>query len=121
MKTFVISLVVSHFVFDWIFQTRKIARTKSSSLKSLGIHLLIYFVGIFLTVLFFSDGIMAWHTLWFLSIINITTHGIIDWNIWSLAKKFLSNYEGDTREYLFYSIIALDQILHLVILFLLFL
>lgn len=118
MKTLVIALIIVHFFCDWILQSRYIARTKSSSYRSLAKHLVINFTGIFIITLFFTDK--PWWNLVWLNLINIAAHGLIDWNIWTIAKRLLAGYDGDTKEYIFYSTIAVDQVLHLVILVMLF-
>ena len=120
MKELVIALIIGHFLLDWILQPRKMAKQKSSDFKTLLAHLAINFIGLLLITWAFSG--ISLPTLLLLNLINIITHGIIDWNIWTLAKNIMSRYQDEVkREYIFYSIIAIDQSLHLTILMLLFL
>ena len=118
-KELVIALITGHFILDWILQPRWMAKRKSSELKILLVHLSIIFTGIFAITWIFSPfpvtGLLQ------LNLINVAAHGIIDWNIWKVAGGIMDKYpDGDRKEYAFYSTIAVDQTLHLVILMLLF-
>lgn len=101
-----------HFVSDFIFQSRDVAKNKSSDFKYLKYHL--QELGITFTIgLLFFLGI--WKTLIFV-ILNTAIHGMIDWNIWRFYKSQRKNENPETFKYwedkLFYIIIGFDQFLH---------
>jgi len=105
-------IVILHFLSDWILQPRSVAKTKSSSMKSMFIHLMI--IHITFSILGYIVGIPHyWIAL------NTLSHFFIDGNIWALYKKLRigKNYAED---YWFYFTIAVDQIIHLSILIFIF-
>jgi hypothetical protein len=133
-----ILLLFSHFLGDWIFQSREIAENKSKNFCVLLKHLLYVHLTLF-PICFYIFNFDIVNTL-FVLFFNAILHGIIDWNIWKkypiiiktlLLKKF-SKEETDikmqnfieynlyAKDYTFYTFIAVDQFLHLSILFYLF-
>lgn len=102
-----IILIILHFTFDWILQPRHIAVTKYRNIDSLNQHMLLNvlpFHLLFIVVLFFYDytpDIMIPIIL-----ISYVSHGFIDY--------FLPK---GTTERTKINWTALDQILHLVIMF----
>ena len=118
MKSLAIALIVGHFLLDWMLQSRRMARKKSSNLPTLAVHLGINFLGLLLITVLFSEEPLG--KLLYLNTANIITHGIIDWNIWPLSHQVMNRYPR-RRDYLFYCTIAIDQTLHLIILMALFL
>lgn len=98
-----------HFVFDWIMQSRDIAKAKHMSVDALGTHLgyniLPYLFILCTGFAFFYET--PDFTLMIFLLINLITHGLIDW----LLPK--GNNERQMINW-----VALDQILHLSILFL---
>lgn len=120
-KELVIALILGHFTVDWLLQPRTMARRKSSNLKFLAAHLAIVFAGMVAVTALFTD--LPYGELMLLNLLNIATHGLIDRFIWPLSEQISGRFTGtgkDTKEYLFYATIAVDQSLHLVILMILF-
>jgi hypothetical protein len=111
-------IVVSHFIADWLLQTRGIATTKSVKFTSLLIHLGLY-ASVFIPLgfmLFGIDGIV-----W--AVFNILVHGLQDQYYYKLfgtiVRRFASNLNGNdvySKKY-FWDAIAVDQIMHLSLLF----
>lgn len=119
-----ILVVIFHFVFDWLLQTRSMAKNKSRRLDVLFAHLFILSVGcIILSLILIKIGhqIEYWKVA-----INIASHGVIDWYIWRLFKTIKMHKMRDEADWdlfvltiasdpLFFHFIAIDQCLHLVI------
>ena len=118
-------LFVTHYVADFLLQSRDMGKKKSSEPRYLFAHLFIQFM-LFWPVAGFKFALM-----------NAAIHGVIDWNIWrgykyyaykriaAEAAKF--NLSGDDRakwiaesgknwqyweDHWFYSTIGFDQLLH---------
>lgn len=115
-------IIILHFLSDWILQPRSIARTKSSSTKSMLVHLSI--IHIVFSVFGFIVGVPVY---WIM--VNTLSHFIIDKNIWTLYKKIRidKNYSQEyldknkyAEDYWYYFTIAVDQIIHLSILIFIF-
>ena len=108
--------VILHFLFDWILQPREIAKTKSKNLKSLLKHLF-HGIGSISNGIFLIFFCLTWFcnvpvTEWFLfGWLNLFFHGLIDWYLPKLFKPGLS-------ERRMVNMVAVDQMLHLSILFL---
>lgn len=116
----VLLILFAHFVGDWLLQTRWMALNKSSNLKVLLIHLANVAVPLFLVSLFF----FPWQTGLLWVGINILCHGLQDWNIWTLAGRWIRYRYGDevTKENVyqyadFWNVVGLDQFLHFLIYF----
>jgi hypothetical protein len=123
-------LLMTHFVADFILQSREMGKKKSSEPEWLLKHLLIQYFAFFI-VLSFTDG----HYFWF-ALLNTLIHGVIDWNIWNLYKLYaykaiaknpqhplLTNNPAEPWKYWedhwFYTTIGFDQLLHMLTLVLL--
>jgi hypothetical protein len=92
----IVLVIWIHTLADFFLQTRTMGTKKSSSLKWLGMHVLVYS----LPLLYFG---------WKFAIIQGVLHFIVDyftsrWGKWA--------YENDNM-YLFWGIIGLDQAIHL--------
>jgi hypothetical protein len=122
MKSLVISLIVAHFIGDWILQSREMALKKSKNFRVLANHLWIMAAPLVLVGIIFNLSRVAFA-------IYIFSHLLIDW---FLPKLYLSirgenaydYYESGAdykEDYYFWSTIAIDQMLHIVILMALFL
>lgn len=74
-----ISLIILHFIADFLLQSREMGKNKSSDWGYLTLHLLIQYI-VFLPVL----GV-TW------SLINALVHGLIDRNIWNIYKMWALN------------------------------
>jgi hypothetical protein len=119
MTLYVVVLLFAHFFGDWIWQPRWMALKKSSEIKVLFHHVYRVSLCLFAVAVWFKGPIL---TL-LLVAINALTHIFIDWFGWSYYKKRFASYtiEQHFGNYWFYTNIAVDQFLHLAIIFLLFL
>jgi hypothetical protein len=52
------------------------------------------------------------------AVLYAITHIIQDWNIWNVYKKYRDTKKEFQNDYWFYSTIAIDQTVHLIIMFL---
>jgi hypothetical protein len=116
-STQIITLMVFHGVFDWLFQDRETAKKKSSNFKYLVAHLFILYTGLLVWAYVF--GGLGLHGTFLFSLSNVILHGIIDWNLWklynlSVLKRF--NEADSSFQYWedswFYNFIMADQLLH---------
>lgn len=143
-KYLVITLVAAHFLGDWVLQPRWMAINKSKLSIVLFHHLMIVNTILSFVIFYpYHDYPISRVYYW---LINIVAHGIIDWYIWRIYAKIRGKnlfYEWDLfgdgktepisikeiddghfivrKDYWFYTTIAIDQFLHLTILFWLFL
>jgi len=115
-KLFITLLVSAHFVGDWWFQSRWMATNKSSNKSVLLQHILIVTAFISIPVLFYVPFTQAVLLL----IVNGILHGLIDWNIWRGYKSKVPTDFEYWKDKRFYDTIASDQLLHIVILLILF-
>jgi hypothetical protein len=113
--TLAIAIIVTHFVVDWMCQTRKQAAGKSVNFWVLSEHVAINFIG-------YSWLIVLSIVPLKIVLVNALTHGLIDWYIWRFYKMTMKSmppefmeYNLYAKDYWFYFTIAVDQILHLVI------
>ena len=115
-----ILLFISHFIADFLLQSREMGQKKSQYFKWLVDHLSIQY----LVMLFFMLIITDWN--WLISttfsLLNALIHGIIDWYIWKAYKlhaiRIIRRDKIKVRDfkywedYLFYTTIGFDQLLH---------
>lgn len=94
-------LMALHFVGDFLLQPRYIAKTKSKSVKSLTMHCILYGLPFFV----YADVCFVLYV--------IATHWIVDY----VSSKFTTKFYLAKKEYLFYAVIGLDQLIHHAILF----
>lgn len=118
----VIALLIYHFLCDWIFQSRSMAVNKSKKLSVLNNHLAIIYSGLIITFLIIG---YKPDDVGFRILLNTILHGIIDWYIWRVYRWMDRKFHWDDsipyyERYSFFTFIAIDQFLHLSILFLLF-
>jgi len=128
MMDLILAAFLSHYVADWVLQGPKMGREKSSKLRVLALHISIIFITIFLGTLYFLDPLEALK----LSALNALTHAVIDWNIWRLYRVsvYLRNKDRDIEDLqknfkywldpVFGHFLGLDQLLHFVILYLIY-
>jgi len=134
MKTLAIALVIYHFVFDWMLQEREVARAKHKCIDAMAKHLFILWVGLIVMVWFFVSGETPKErgAAILLAFGYVLAHGIQDWLIWNGFKKFKLKGREFVElqvieqiqlqsDYWFWFTIALDQVLHLTLLLVLFL
>lgn len=107
-------IIAGHFIADWLLQSRHIATTKSTNIKSLIIHITIY--GLFMSVPAFSFFGLA-GLKWIL--LNTVLHGLWDWNFYRIMKRVSTDVTPDNyyEKKAFWDSIAVDQTFHLVTLF----
>lgn len=82
-------LFVTHFVADFLMQSREMGKKKSSEPVWLFKHLIIQWFMFTLSIWFFGFFITEMRTLNMIllfPILNTIVHGIIDWNVWRLYK-----------------------------------
>jgi len=100
--TNLILLFITHFVADFLFQTREMAKNKSSNFIYLTAHSFIIFIS------------FLWAGIEF-AVFNALAHFVIDAYIWN-AYTFLRRKSGPDFKYwedsLFYNFIGFDQLLH---------
>lgn len=118
------ALLATHFVADFVLQSRDMGKKKSSEPSYLAAHLLIQFMAFLLVVAFISPGMAVWF-----SFANAAIHGVIDWNLWRLYKLYaytvikknpqhplLTGNPAEPWKYWedhwFYTTIGFDQLLH---------
>lgn len=113
-------IIILHFLSDWIFQPRAVAKRKSSSLKWMSIHLIIIYVVFSIYAYLFNISNLF-------VLVNTFSHGIIDFTIWRGFEYFRGPFDSEylkynkyAEDYWFYFTIGIDQILHLCILIFLF-
>lgn len=102
-------IIILHFLFDWICQSREIALTKKTSLESLIIHISFQTLPCLFSIIAISrnleDSESALSGAMLFILVNLVTHTIIDW--------FLPQGSSN-REIINWT--AFSQTLHLVIL-----
>lgn len=100
MLHIILGIVWTHFLADFVLQTRQMAESKSFSNKWLGLHALIY------TCPFIWVGIPY-------AIINGILHFIIDW----ATSRLTSQFWLERKTTLFFIVIGFDQAVHISCLF----
>lgn len=114
-------LVASHFVGDWIFQSRSVALTKSKLLKSLLIHVALVTVALLPAAAWYAYyhgvGVMVWALS-----INAVLHAVQDWYGWRWYGRQFATFTDSAHfnNPWLWRQIAIDQTIHLVVLVLLF-
>lgn len=102
----IIGILLIHYLFDWLFQSRHIAENKSKSVKVLSQHVAIYGIGLLILALIFKIS-FGW------VILNTLLHWVVDY-ITSRTSRTLWT-QGKQKQ--FWNVIGLDQCLHYIILF----
>ncbi len=112
--TTAILIVATHFIVDWMLQSRYEATNKSKRPLVLARHLAVNALGFaWVLLLDVSPGALF---------LNTWSHGVIDWNIWRLYAWARRHRPPEfmeknlyAQDYWFYFTIAVDQLLHLTI------
>ena len=97
----IILIVWMHAIGDFVFQTRYIARNKSTSHWVLAAHCVLYMIPLF----FIS---------WQFAIINGILHYPVDYG----SSQLTTYYHKKENENMFFNVIGIDQAVHFTILFL---
>jgi len=106
------AMLVTHFVMDWIFQTKWEAFGKSRSWIPLVVHCLIYTVG-FIPIFFFWKVSFVWLIFIFLTHLVLDQRKVEFW----IMDKIKAMKKEDTPETVFgFMLVGVDQSLHLVVL-----
>jgi hypothetical protein len=95
----VMTLLILHFIGDFILQTDKMALNKSKSVKWLTIHVVVY------TIPFLLIN-------WLYALINGVLHWIVDY----VTSRQAAMFHRKGQRSMFFKIIGLDQLLHGIIL-----
>ena len=106
------ALVITHFVMDWLFQTKWEADNKSKKWLPLFVHSSIYTLG-FIPVFFWYQIGFSWLALLFLS------HVFLDrrpFEIWWLKTVKRFTKENAPEWFWFMLLIAVDQTFHILVL-----
>ena len=109
----IILLLFIHFISDWILQPRVMAKQKSEKISVLLTHGAVLYFSMF--VVFCYQGFsLSW--IW-VSAIYVVAHLIQDFFLWRVYKLFRTPAVKYWEDYWFYTFIAIDQLIHLSILF----
>lgn len=114
MGIILLTILIVHWLADFVFQGDDIAKTKATNFSSLVFHALTYTAIWFFPVsfLFLKYGVSA-SIFWFIPI-TFVSHGIIDYYT-SKANKYLFD-SGNTHG--FFVSVGFDQMLHYIQLYL---
>lgn len=116
----VIHLCFAHWIADFVFQTDWMAQNKSKSNKPLLVHIVTYSLILGIVLLpssFFSFNL----DLLYFIILNGVLHFLIDWNTSRITSRLHKQGKlgsSTVPNFGFFSIIGLDQFLHMVCLLL---
>ena len=99
------AILVWHWVADFFLQSRQMGTQKSSSLKWLNIHLAVYTV----VMMPVSWGVTG--AIWY-ALINGAAHWVTDF----CTSRMTSSFYQRGEMHWFWSIIGLDQLLHVAVL-----
>lgn len=114
----ILFILLTHWIADFVFQTDYLARNKSKSNKVLALHVLIY-TSLFLPFTLYAFWDSPENILPFI-IITYVLHFVIDHFTSRVTSKLSSEgkYGSDTiPNFGMFSIIGLDQLLHYISLF----
>jgi hypothetical protein len=75
-------LLVTHFIADFVFQSRDMGKKKSSEPIWLFKHLAIQFSAFLIALILFTPWALPF------ALLNAAIHGIIDWHIWRFYKLY---------------------------------
>lgn len=110
-------IIITHFVSDWILQPQSVARQKASSWAWMLKHIWIIFVATSMLFIL-GEGSIG------LAMLYTVLHGIQDRYIWRIYEWARGPYTPEylshnkfAEDYWWYFIVAVDQIIHLSMLF----
>jgi hypothetical protein len=112
----IISLLFAHFLGDWFLQSRTIALNKSKNFNYMVLHMMLVAGPIYLVAISYDVPVMV---AWLFSFIYSCIHGIQDFLIWRIVPIILKVKVEYWEDKKFYDLIAVDQFLHLSVLFIL--
>ena len=114
----IVSIVIGHFVGDWICQSREMAEKKIENLWILLLHVLtansVLFVFVLASTQFFSiENNVVFCAIVFCVLLSVL-HFIQDLVLWSIYHDARGlSYNDHKQDKIFFNTIALDQIIHL--------
>lgn len=102
------TILVFHYIADFICQTRYMGRNKSKSIKALASHILSY--GLVLSGFCCMFNIFNWYFI----LINVILHFVTDFITSKMSSYCYKNMEKDRDkyEYMFWAVIGFDQLIH---------
>jgi membrane-bound metal-dependent hydrolase YbcI (DUF457 family) len=101
----VLSLLVAHFIGDYVLQSDKMALGKSKGFKPLVFHIFVYSIALF----FFAIGLAAsWKAALSYVIFNGLCHMVIDF----VTSRAASYEWANENRHNFFVILGLDQLAH---------
>lgn len=112
----ILFILLGHFIFDWLLQTRYMADNKSKSFEALALHVSTYTIGMNATFIFWSltfNDTIGVFTILLWALINGILHGITD----KITSQFTSRFYKQQRYHAFFSTIGFDQLIHYATLF----
>lgn len=106
-------LIVQHFIFDWLFQTRWMANNKSKSWAALLAHVAVVSLGLSLTLwaIIWSGGSPTYPLTWVA--FNTLAHFVTD----AITSRLTSRLYKAGKEKWFFTVIGFDQMIHYLTLF----
>ncbi len=107
----IITILLAHWVSDFILQNRWMADNKGKQFIPLLIHVCVYTVGLFCLILIYSHNYLLASEY---ALINGIVHFITD----KFSSKATSYYYAKKDFYGFFAIVGLDQMFHFLALFL---
>ncbi|MCL6268078.1 DUF3307 domain-containing protein [Flagellimonas myxillae] len=95
-------ILVAHWVGDYVFQTSRMAMEKSSKLKWLSLHVLMYMVtlGVFSAFLFPAKQAVTY----------VVANGLLHFVTDFFTSRLASKYQDNPR--IFYPVLGFDQLIH---------
>lgn len=109
------TILIIHYLFDFVFQSEWMAKNKSKELNPLMLHICVYSMGLVLMMMFnihlFVNVPIYVLNLWFWT--NLTAHFLTDFISSTISAHFFSN--NKTR-YGFLTV-GLDQLIHYLTIF----
>lgn len=110
----ILSIIILHWIFDFVLQTDKQAKGKSTSNRQLTMHVLTYSTGWLITANIYAIFTNNWYMIALFAPITFICHWITDYFTSRLNSKLWA--KGDVHN--FFVSVGFDQVLHYVQLFL---
>lgn len=104
---YIISILVIHFVADFLCQTDKMAINKSKSLYWLSMHVLAY-TGVLLVGSFIAFRVFSWEIILAYAGVNGALHFITDF----FTSKLTSRLWEQQSKHWFFVAVGFDQLIH---------
>ena len=132
-----IVLCITHFISDLVLQSREMGKKKSEEPMTMFLHfLIIFYAFLFVGLWIFRETILPVEEALALALLIASVHSIQDFLIWSYYKNFtkirimnrlkegfgLANVKSELttwkywEDYWFYVLLCLDQLLHYILL-----